>query len=126
MVFQKESCEFVDLFHRLQRVFVTVPMLLGVEYTKKVSYLAAPHMVFTDNWKDRDELSERLTYHTAGNAITTRSGSVGELSGSSSSTGRSDHPRGLDRLTRLGSAQMMWLDEWALDEEVVETRWDRR
>ena len=101
-------------------------MLLGVEYTKKASDLATPHMVFTDNCKDRRYLSELRTYHTASNAMTTRSGSVGELSGSSSSTGRSDHPRGLDRLTRLGSAQMMWLDEWALGEEVVETRWDRR
>ena len=103
-------------------------MLLGVEYTKKASDLATPHVVLTDNCKDRRYLSERLTYHTAGNAITTRSGSVGELSGSSSSMGRSDQlttangPRGLDRLQLLGSAQMMWLD----DEEDVESRWGRR
>ena len=118
IVIPKESCEFVNLLRRLQFVFVAVPMLLGVKYTKKVAYLANPHMVFTDNCQDLRYLSE-----TAGNAMTTRSGSVGELSGSSSSTGRSDHPRGLDRLTRLGSAQLMWLDEWALDEEVVETYW---
>ena len=55
-------------------------MLLGVEYTKKASDLATPHVVVTDKCKDRRYLSERLTYHTAGNAITTRSGSVGELS----------------------------------------------
>ena len=123
LVIPKESCEFVNLFRRLQFVFVAVPMLLGVKYTKKVAYLANPHMVFTDNCQDPRYLSE-----TAGNAMTTRSGSVGELSGSSSSTGRSDQlttangPRGRDRLKLLGSAQMMWLD----DEEVVETRWDRR
>ena len=97
-------------------------MLLGVEYTKKASYLATPHMVFTDNCKDRRYLSELRTYHTAGNAITTRSGSVGELSGSSSSMGRSDQlttatgPRGLGRLQQLGHAA--WVD----DEEYVENQ----
>ena len=75
MVVQTKSCEFVDLFIRPQRVFVAVPMLLGVKCTKKVAYLANPHMVFTDNCRDLRYLSE-----TAGNAMTTRSGSVGELS----------------------------------------------
>ena len=127
IVFQTESCEFVELFRRLQFVFLAVPMLLGVS-TKKTSYLATPHMVFTDNCKDRRYLSELRTYHTASNAITTRSGSVGELSGSSSSMGRSDQlttangPRGLDRLELLGSARIMWLE----GEEHVECRWDRR
>ena len=81
IVIPKESCEFVNLFRRLQFVFVAVPMLLGDKYTEKVAYLAPwPHMVFTVNCQDRRYLSERLTYHTAGNAITARSGSVGELS----------------------------------------------
>ena len=114
IVIPKESCEFANLFRRLQFVFLAVPMLLGVKYTKKVAYLATPHMVFTDNCQDRRYLSE-----IAGNAITTRSGSVGELSGSSSSTGRSDHPRGLDRLCL---EQRMWLE----DADYDETRWDRR
>ena len=55
-------------------------MLLGVEYTKKASDLATPHVVLTDNCEDRRYLSERLTYHTAGTATTKISGSVGELS----------------------------------------------
>ena len=86
----------------------------GGQVHEEGGHLATPHMVFTDNCQDRRYLSE-----TAGNAITTRSGSVGELSGSSSSTGRSDHPRGLDRLCL---EQRMWLE----DEEYDETRWDRR
>ena len=52
LVIPQESCEFVNLFRRLQFVFVAVPMLLGVKCTKKVAYLANPHMVFTDNCQD--------------------------------------------------------------------------
>ena len=39
-----------------------------------------PSAVLTDTCMGRRYLSERLTYHTANNAATTRSGLVGELS----------------------------------------------
>ena len=42
------SIVFTDRKLRVYR-FVSSAMLLGVELPKKASYLATPHMVFTDN-----------------------------------------------------------------------------
>ena len=72
IVFQTEGCEFVNLFRRR--------CCWGSSTRRTRPTSQTPHVVLTDNCEDRRYLSERLSYHTAGNAITTRSGSVGELS----------------------------------------------